>query len=86
MAERDLIKKRIYLEEPNVLITGSYRLNFKESRSCGIISVYKGKEITEDSFEVYSELLECGLDEKGFMDRYEKVQNEIKEGKIDVNF
>jgi hypothetical protein len=86
MAERDLIKKRTYIEEHNVLVTGSYRLNFIESRSCGIISVYKGKEITEESFEVYSELLECGLDEKSFIDRYEKVQSEIKEGKIDVNF
>lgn len=86
MAESELLKKRVYIEDYDVVVTGSYRLNFAESRSCGIISVYKGKEVTEDNFEVYSELLECGLDEKGFMERYEKVQREIKEGKIDISF
>lgn len=84
MEESNLIKKKIYLDDVDTTILESYRLNFKEARSCGAFQVYSGKEITEESFEVYSELLECGLEEKQIKERLAKLVEDIRKGRIDV--
>ncbi|EQB68957.1 MAG: hypothetical protein AMDU5_GPLC00005G0030 [Thermoplasmatales archaeon Gpl] len=83
---KDFEKVSDYIEGRNVTVTGTYRYNFDAARSCGAITVYNGKNVDGESFEVYSELLECGLDEEKFKARFKKVCDEIESGKLDVSF
>jgi hypothetical protein len=83
---KDFEKVSDYIESRNVTVTGTYRYNFDAAKSCGAITVYQGKSIDGESFEVYSELLECGLDEEKFKARFRKVCDEIESGKLDVSF
>jgi molybdopterin synthase catalytic subunit len=83
---KDYEKMSEYIEEKNVIVTGTYRYNFQESRSCGAVTVYEGNKVSEESFELYSELLECGLDEEGFKKKFDHVVHEIKSGKLDISF
>lgn len=82
----DVVKKTRYITEKNVTVDLSYRLNFDGTRSCGQISVFMGKKDEEENFEIYSELLECGLKRNDVEKRFQKVVDEIIEGKIDVEF
>ncbi len=83
---KDFEKISKYIEKRNATVMGTYRYNFDASRSCGSISVYQGKAISEEFFELYSELLECGLDEIKFNARFNKVCEEIEKGTIDISF
>ncbi|MGP6219959.1 hypothetical protein [Caldiplasma sukawensis] len=80
----DIVKKTRYINEKNVTVDLSYRLNFDGTRSCGQISVFMGKTRNDENFEIYSELLECGLNRNDLDKRFQKVVDEIIEGKIDV--
>ncbi|HLH86085.1 MAG TPA: hypothetical protein VKU79_04400 [Thermoplasmataceae archaeon] len=76
-----------YMEDSDVTVETNYRLNFDADRTCGYVRVYKGKMRDDDElYEIYQELLECGLSESEVRDRQSKVIQEIREGKIDVTF
>ena len=83
---KDFEKISNFIESRNVTVAGTYRYNFDAARSCGAITVYQGKNINDESFEVYSELLECGLDEENFKTRFNKVCDEVEKGILDVSF
>lgn len=82
----DYIKKLEYMEDYDITIELTYRLNFNNERSCGGVKIYSGK-INEDkeNYEIYMELYECGLNENEVNKRYNKLIDEIKTGKIDVS-
>lgn len=83
---RDYSKITRYIDSKNVTIVCTYRHNFDASRTCGSLVVYQGKDVTEDSFELFMEYIECGLDEAQLEKRIEKFALEIESGKIDVTF
>ncbi len=83
---KDYSKITRYVESKNVTVICNYRHNFDAERNCGSIVVYEGKEITEESFELFMEYLECGLDEEKLNERLNKFIGEIESGKIDVTF
>ncbi len=82
----ELFKRTEYVEEHDVSLVCSYRLNFDAARNCGNIIVYNGMDITEESFELYMEYLECGLNQDQVKERIEKLKVEISTGKLDVSF
>jgi len=83
---KDYIKRLDYMEDYDITIELTYRLNFNNERSCGDAKIYSGK-INEDkeNYEIYMELYECGLNEDEVNKRYNKLIDEIKAGKIDVS-
>ncbi|MHB8360805.1 MAG: hypothetical protein ACYDAO_01850 [Thermoplasmataceae archaeon] len=82
----DLFKMTKYLEKENVTISVNYRLNFDAERHCGYIKVYHGTNVNYDEdFELYLELLTCGLNEVEVESRAAKLIAEIENGKIDVS-
>ncbi|MHB1492489.1 MAG: hypothetical protein ACYCR7_03695 [Thermoplasmataceae archaeon] len=75
-----------YIEKENVTVNASYRLNFDAERHCGYIKVYYGSKVNfEEDFELYLELLDCGMNEKQVEERINKLISEIESGKIDVS-
>ena len=86
----DHLKNYEYLPEFDVSLELDYRLNFEVGRSCGFVRVYKWdiqkfvlfKQKT--AYEIYMELLECGLNEEEVDKNFQKVVNEIKAGQIEV--
>ena len=81
----DFFKHTEYMESHNITLFCTYRLNFDASRNCGSVIVYSGREINEESFELYMEYLECSLTEDQIMDRIKKLKEEINSGKLDVS-
>jgi hypothetical protein len=83
---KDYSKITRYISSKNVTVICTYRHNFDASRNCGSFVVYDGKNITDESFELFMEYLECGLNETELEKKLEKFIEEIEEGKIDVTF
>ena len=83
----DLIRKSVYIDARDVTVEVEYRLNFEGARSCGYIKVIKGipKE-EEEQYEIYMELLNCGLSIADLDGAVDKVRSEIEDGKLDVDF
>ena len=78
-----------YIEEFDVSVETSYRLDFDADRTCGFSRIYKGKlkdDPLTENYEIYQELYECGLKEDEVSSRRDKLIKEIKSGKIDVDF
>lgn len=88
--EDDYYSKRIYIEDRNVTVDTSYRLNFDADRTCGFTRVFVGKveNPTQDDemYEIYMELHECGLNMQQVGEKANKIVEEIKSGKLDVTF
>ena len=86
----DYYSERKYLEEQNVTVETSYRLNFDADRTCGFTRVFTGKvekaSPDDEAYEIYMELHECGLSLEQVKEKENKVIKEIKEGKLDVSF
>ena len=86
----DYYSKRVYLEEQNVTVDTSYRLNFDADKTCGSTRVFIGKvenpSQDDELYEIYMELHECGLNMEQVHDKEKKVIEEIKSGKLDVSF
>ncbi len=81
----DYIKKLQYYKDLNMTLELVYRLNFND-QSCGHIKVYENKiDESKENYEIYMELIECGMDEKGVDDRYNRFLDEIKSGKLDLS-
>ena len=81
----DLFKHTEYIQSHNITLFCTYKLNFDASRNCGAITIYNGREINEESFELFMEYLECNLTEEQIMDRIKKLKEEISSGKLDVS-
>ncbi|MEM0158350.1 MAG: hypothetical protein QW812_02420, partial [Thermoplasmataceae archaeon] len=79
---------RKYIDSFDVTVETNYRLNFDADRTCGSIRVYKGNPSTseEEIYEIYQELLECGLTEAKIIERESRVIEEIMDGRLDVTF
>ena len=81
----DLIRKSVYVDSKDVNIEVEYRLNFEGSRSCGFIKVLKGRPTKdEEQYEIYMELLECGLSLSELDKALDRVRDEIENGILDV--
>ncbi|MCL4344919.1 MAG: hypothetical protein M1375_04400 [Candidatus Thermoplasmatota archaeon] len=83
---RDYSKISRFIPSRNVTVICTYRHNFDAERNCGSMVVYEGKEITDESFELFMEYLECGLNEEALEKRINKFVEEIESGRIDVTF
>ncbi|EQD48180.1 hypothetical protein B1A_14149 [mine drainage metagenome] len=74
------------MRKKNVTISVNYRLNFDAERHCGYIKVYHGTDVNYDEdFELYLELLTCGLNEIEVESRAAKLISEIENRNIDVS-
>ncbi len=73
------------MEGHNITLLCTYRLNFDASKNCGAVTIYSGREINEESFELYMEYLECSLSEGQVMERIKKLKEEIISGRLDVS-
>ncbi len=83
----DILKKRIMLNEERVEVEIYYRLNFDADRNCGYIKVFDNShQREEEKFEVYMEILECGLDSDAATKRFDTIVLDIKSGKMDVTY
>ncbi len=83
----DLLKRTEKLKDGRIEIEFYYKLNFDADQTCGYIKVYdNAHERDEEKFEVYMELLECGLDKKAATAKLDHVINEINTGSLDVIF
>lgn len=83
----DLLRKTVALDDLNVEVELYYKLNFDAEKSCGYIKVFNNaSQKEEEKFEVYMELLECGLDKLSVTNKLDTVVNEIRGGKLDVTF
>ncbi len=81
----DYIHELRFLDEYKLTLELSYRLNF-EDKACGSIRIFQGEIDPEaDNYELYMELLECGLSRDEVYNRLEKFIGEIKDGKIDLS-
>ncbi|MEM0156043.1 MAG: hypothetical protein QW597_05530 [Thermoplasmataceae archaeon] len=83
----ELIRKREKVDEKNVVVELYYRLNFNADKTCGYTKIFQasidGSE-DEERYEIYMELYECGLKPEEANRRFEKVIDDVKSGKIDV--
>lgn len=85
--DTELVRKREKVQAKNVVVELYYRLNFDGDRTCGYTKIFQATlDQTEDEepYEIYMELYECGLSETEAVKRYEKIIDEVKSGKIDV--
>jgi hypothetical protein len=81
----ELIKKSVFVEDDNVTIEVIYRLDFDAERSCGSLKIFSGKlSEEEENYEIYMELLDCGLSKEDLDQIIAKTIDEIKTGKLDV--
>ena len=81
----ELFKHTEYIESHNVTLFCTYRINFDAARNCGAVTVYNGKDLPEESFELYMEYLECNLTQEQVIDKMDKLKEEIVSGKLDVS-
>lgn len=85
----DIYSEKIYLDEFDVTVEASYRLNFDAEKTCGFSRVFKGKidgTPDEEIYEIYMELYECGLTKEKIEQNLGKLVKDIKDGKLDVTF
>jgi hypothetical protein len=83
----DYLDESIFIKELDVTIRISYKLNFDAEKFCGYSKIFKGvPEKEEESFEIYMENYECGMDREKAMEKFNKLVEEVKTGKIDVTF
>ncbi len=83
----DLLRKTVAFDDLKVEVELYYKLNFDAEKSCGYIKVFNNTSQREDEkFEVYMELLECGLNEATVTKKLDTVVHEIKSGNLDVTF
>ena len=85
----DIYSEKIYLDEFDVTVETSYRLNFDAEKTCGFSRVFKGRvdgTPDEETYEIYMELYECGLTREKIEQNLEKLVKDIKAGKVDVTF
>ncbi len=81
----DYIHKLKFMEEKNLTLEISYRLNY-EDKACGSIRIFSGEiDPEKDNYELYMELIECGLTEEAVNKRVEKMEEEINQNKIDLS-
>lgn len=81
----DLIKKSIYIKEENVTLELIYRLNFDAEKSCGSLKIFSGSLLEgEENYEIYMELLDCGMSKEDLDVVMTKTIDQIKSGKLDV--
>jgi hypothetical protein len=81
----DYIHELKFIEEKNLTLEISYRLNY-ESQACGSIRVFDGQiDPEKDNYEIYMELIECGLTAEEVNKRVLKMEDDIKQGKIDLS-
>ncbi|MCL4444042.1 MAG: hypothetical protein M1468_02700 [Candidatus Thermoplasmatota archaeon] len=83
----ELVRKNEKILEKNVTVELYYKLNFDGDRTCGYTKIFLDRQANYDSeepYEIYMELYECGLSEEEATDRFNKVIGEVKSGKIDV--
>ena len=83
----DHFSKKTYLKEKNLTVNTFYRLGFSGEKSCGFVQVVDGDpKDGEDVFEMYKELIECGIGKEEVEKRHQKIIEEIEGGKLDVSF
>jgi hypothetical protein len=81
----DLIRKSVFVEGDSVTIEVSYRLDFDAEKSCGSLKIFSGKPSEEeDNYEIYMELLDCGMSKEDLDQIIAKTIDQIKTGKLDV--
>ncbi|GGM74406.1 hypothetical protein GCM10007108_10420 [Thermogymnomonas acidicola] len=82
----DLLNRYRRVEGFNVTLHTRYRFNFDGGRTCGFIRVIGGEPGgDEEDYELYMEVLECGLTPEKVDEAEERVVREIREGRIDVS-
>ena len=82
----DLYKMNKFIEKANVTISANYRLNFDAERHCGYVKIYQGSKVNfEEDFELYLELLDCGLNQTQVEEKINKLILDVESGKIDVS-
>lgn len=82
----DLYKMNKFIEKANVTISANYRLNFDAERHCGYVKIYQGSKVNfEEDFELYLELLDCGMNQTQVEEKINKLIHDIESGKIDVS-
>jgi len=83
----DYFRKVTYLSDKDVTVETFYRVDFTGERSCGYVQVLSGDSVEdEEAFELYKELIECGLPVEKLNELHEKIISEIESGKLDVTF
>ncbi len=81
----DYIHELKFMEERDLTLEISYRLNY-EDKACGSIRVFSGQVDPEkDNYELYMELIECGLTSEQVNERVKKMEDEINSGKLDLS-
>ena len=81
----DLIKKSLYIKEENITLELLYRLNFDAEKSCGSLKIFSGPLLEdEENYEIYMELLDCGMSKEDLDVVMTKTLDQIKSGKLDV--
>ncbi|MGC8506084.1 MAG: hypothetical protein ACP5NK_05185 [Thermoplasmata archaeon] len=81
----DLIRKSVYVNSENVTLELSYRMNFDAEKSCGSLKIFSGSPSEdEENYEIYMELLDCGMSVEELDSVIAKTLDQIKSGKLDV--
>ncbi len=80
----DLIVQKEYIEGKNVTVKIAYRKNFTGEKICGYVNVYGGRNDDDENYELYREVIECGLDEDGAMKVFYNMIRDIREGIIEL--
>ncbi|KAA8922985.1 hypothetical protein [Thermoplasma sp.] len=84
MDETDTIERTKYLEDKDVTVVLKYMLNFDAGRTCGTIAVYPGRDVQDDAYEIYMEVLDCRMDRERVLSAFQRVIDEIRRGDIEV--
>ncbi|PYB68115.1 MULTISPECIES: hypothetical protein [unclassified Thermoplasma] len=82
--ESDTLEKTQYIEEKDVTVVLKYMLNFDAGRTCGTITVFQGRDISEESYEIYMEVLDCKMNKDRVISAFQRVIDEILNGEIEV--
>ncbi|HIH59891.1 MAG: hypothetical protein M1462_01100 [Candidatus Thermoplasmatota archaeon] len=81
----DYIHELRFMENKNLTLEISYRLNY-EDKACGSIRVFSGQiDPEKDNYELYMEIIECGLTAEEVNQRVKKMENEINQGTLDLS-
>ncbi|CAC12193.1 hypothetical protein [Thermoplasma acidophilum] len=84
MEETDTLEEIQYIEEKDVTVVLKYMLDFDAGRTCGTIAVYQGRDVGEDAYEIYMEVLDCRMQKDRVISAFQRVIDEIKRGDIEV--
>ena len=75
---------RYYISRKSYIIQFQEKLGFIPY--LGTLNIRIDPEKEEESFEIYMENYECGMDRQKAMEKFNKLVEEVKAGKIDVTF